>query len=228
MTLVEALALLRSDPRHAEAAATLHAELERLSWVSRLVPAFREEALQDIEIKALELVRDDRFATVANPGAYLAQSLRYRSYSLYRRERLRREKELQAPPPRAPSDPPPPTPDLARLEELYTKALSRRQPRYRPHLERSWRELLQVMRGRTVAGLLRAAGEEPTPSAINGVYKAHERLRQALFDVIDYRLSTGSFVLEDAEVYRREVQLLVRCQGRGPLSVFLGEDDDDE
>ncbi len=224
MTLGEALRALAQDAGHVEGWQAVLTELERLSRSSGVVPAFREESVGDVLEKLLQCVRQPGWVEdKAHPEAYVRTMLSNRSRSLLRREKRRQAIEEQGPKPVAPADPPPPLPDRKRLEELYTKARSRRQPRYRHHLEAAWTDLDAVLGGATLTQALEARGEEATPKALNSAYKAQERLRTAMLDVIDYRRSTGNWTDADAEVYTEEVRLLLRCQGRGLSGVSGGE-----
>ena len=215
MTLAEALAVLREHPSDRAAGATLLAELESLSHRSGVIPQHREEALLDVQLKVLGLIGAGRFETVPSPRGFIFTMLKRRSIDLWRKAKRRREAQERVPTPQAPDAPPPPAPDGPRLRELFIKALSRRQERYRPALQQAWADLLRVLAGATLAAALSERGEEVGPASLNSAYKAQERLRSGMLDVIEYRLNVGSFNPDDADVYRREVMLLVRCQGRG-------------
>jgi DNA-directed RNA polymerase specialized sigma24 family protein len=215
VTLAEALAQLQEHPRDGDAGATILAELQALSRRQGVVPQHREEALLDVQLKVLNLIGAGRFETVPSPRGFIFTMLKRRSIDLWRKAKRRREAQDRIPAPQAPDAPPPPAPDGPRLRELFQKALSRRQERYRPPLQQAWDDLLRVLAGATLADALGERGGEVTAASLNRAYKAQERLRSALLDVIEYRSKVGSFNPDDADVYRREVMLLVRCQGRG-------------
>ncbi len=192
MTLGEALRALVADGQDPDAWETVLSELTGLARSPSVVPEHREESVMDTLERLLGLVhRPGWVAGLDHPEAYVRRMLANRSRDLYRREKRRRDKEARGPAPVAPSAPPPPMPDAARIEELYRKALSRRQPRYRHHLETAWADLERVLGGATLSEALAARGEEPTDKALTSAYKAQERLRKAMLDVIDYRRSTG-------------------------------------
>lgn len=221
MTLAEALEALASGSSD-EAGLVLWDELKRLARGSnRIVPRFREQAVDDALMIILKKVRIPGFlATVANPEAYCRTIVANRSIDLKRKEDRELRHSLSAPKPVAPDDPGDDAPDLLRLHELFKKARSRRQERYRPHLDQAWDDLLGVLQGSSIAEILEGRGEAATSAALNRAYKSQERLRKALVDVIEYKRALGSWSDDDCSIYEAEIRLLIRCQGRGHSHVY--------
>ncbi len=223
MTLAEALASLERASDDSEAWGALSSEVERLSRRAGVIPRFREDSVEDVQMKLLEMARARGFAHVeGNPESYVFRMLANRSIDLNRSADRRRKRELASPVPRAPLDPPREAPNMDRIGQLYDKALSRREQRYRSHLQQAWHDLDRILDGDTVAQILSTRGIEPTGKAVAKVYKSQERLREAMLAVIDLREGTGKYSRDDAHDYRREVQLLIRCQGRGLSGVSPG------
>jgi len=223
MTLREALQALAADGADPDAWLAVMEHVQALSRGPSVVPKHREQCVLDVIEKLLSCVRQPGWIDgVDHPRAYVRTMLANRSRSLHRREQRRAAIEAAGPKPVAPSDPPPPLPHQGRLEELFRKALSRRQPRYRPFLQQAWDDLQQVLAGATLGDAIEARGEAVSTKTINAAYKSQERLRQALLDVIAYRRETGGWTREDAEVYEAEVRLLLRCQGRARSGVSGG------
>ena len=220
MTLVEALQRLTRDRADAEAAQVLVDTLDRIGRHPSVVAEFREESVQDVLALTFELIDDGRFRPdsdrrIRKPSAYLRTSVRNRSIDSLRRTRRERASS-DGRPAVAHTSPPPPRVELGLIEPLYRKAVSRREPRYRPHLEQAWRQILAVLGDKSLPEVLAAElGRVPSSAELNRAYKAHERLRDAMLKVVQYREELGSLGEEDADVLRSELRLLIRCQGRG-------------
>jgi DNA-directed RNA polymerase specialized sigma24 family protein len=107
------------------------------------------------------------------------------------------------------------------LERLFAALRETRPELHRQKLDQSWKEILELHGSDiTTRDLIERDGlrEDEDPGEFkrrrNAMFKAHERLRRGLVELVDAQQAAGQRSVEDAAELRRALSLLWRCQRR--------------
>lgn len=234
MTPKEALDRVREAPEDAQAWAVIRGELDRLAARLDEDGQLRADAIEAVREKLEDKAMAGDLDPIASPAAYLRTALRNWVISRKRHlaatgraaDRARRAEEEA----RLRRAPPIDGELLALLGRVYEKAVSRRDPWQRDHLQRAWRQMVALQTERaTLRELvirgdgLDAADEEAVRLAVQRAHTAHRRAREALADALEALVRAGEMDAEAADLVGRTLSRLKRRQDRAGSRVTEGD-----
>lgn len=242
MNAKEALDRVREDVGDAEAWRVIEAELGRLARGITTNTSFADAAVRAVRAKLEDQAIDGDLEEVTHPTAWLSKALRWRIVDESRRqeragklaekaaeaERLRRELEAREPDPFGDRL-------VEHMEEVYEKALSRRDPWQRDHLARAWRQIRALHGTRRTLKEIVAADDGIDPAdadavrlAVQRAHKQHQRARADLLDAVDALVAQRKLDADTAALVRGAITRLKRRQDRTARGVsrLKGQPDD--
>ncbi|MFN7145612.1 MAG: hypothetical protein ACK4YP_17685 [Myxococcota bacterium] len=242
MNAKEALDRVREAPDDGAAWRVIEAELARLAQGITSNTSFAEAAVRAVRAKLEDQAMSRDLEEVTHPAAWLAKALRWRIVDESRRQeragklaqkvaeeaRRRQELEIREPEPFGPRL-------VAAMEEVYEKAVSRRDPWQREHLTRAWRQIQALHTTRLTLKQIVAeddaialADEEAVRLAVQRAHKQHQRARADLRDALDVLAGQRKLDPEMAALVRGALTRLKRRQDRtaGDVSRLKGQPDD--
>lgn len=235
MTVSEVLREIARENHTQEVWDALYRELRKLcgrpfspsrSGTSFFIPeGDREDIVQDVAAKVLEC------SPLPVVGKSEGECTRYLAMMLRNQwltQRRRRSREELSNEPIGPEvrqeEPAPEGPGLAELRELlervYRELHSRRAPRFRAELARTWAQVRGIaFEGSTMDDILRrdegvTANTPPAErkKAQQRIHQGHSRLRSHLTHMADEMEREGRLSASDAHLARRIIEGLNRCQ----------------
>ncbi len=229
MTPKEAVDRLRQDRWDTEGWAELQALLVRLAEKTTREPALREAAVDAVRTKIEEQLEDNDLEAIDNPPAYFARALRWRVFDALRRRKsaARGAEKLRAAEAQRIAEeaaaPPPIAGVLATLEKVVERAISRRDPWQREHLEHAWVQMralhVEGLSLREIVAREGAVDPDEVERAVQRAHKSHQRARVAFLDALDGLEKLGRIDPDSAADARAAISRLKRRQDRAATRV---------